>query len=73
MTTRPTRVVIAIENISIDRDPRARLFARSLANAGFEVSVVCPRSHDPSAPEMRRNAERTTSDTAKVLAKTAHD
>jgi glycosyltransferase involved in cell wall biosynthesis len=36
--------VIAIENISFDRDTRARLFARSLREAGFEVSVVCPRS-----------------------------
>jgi glycosyltransferase involved in cell wall biosynthesis len=48
VSTRRTHVVIAVENISFDRDPRARLFARSLARAGFDVSVVCPRSDDPA-------------------------
>jgi glycosyltransferase involved in cell wall biosynthesis len=44
-----TPVVIAIENISFDRDPRARMIAASLGEAGFDVSVVCPRSPDPAA------------------------
>jgi glycosyltransferase involved in cell wall biosynthesis len=46
--TRRGQVVIAIENISFEGDPRARLIASSLCGAGFEVSVVCPRRPGPA-------------------------
>jgi glycosyltransferase involved in cell wall biosynthesis len=47
VSRRAGQVVIAIENISFEGDPRARLIASSLCGAGFEVSVVCPRRPGP--------------------------
>ncbi len=36
------RIVFCVQNLSVPRDPRVWREARSLAAAGFDVSVVCP-------------------------------
>lgn len=42
----PARIVILIQNISYTQDPRAQLIATSLHQAGYDVSVLCPRGTD---------------------------
>ena len=36
-------VVMLIENLSFERDRRVKQQARSLADAGYEITVICPR------------------------------
>jgi glycosyltransferase involved in cell wall biosynthesis len=44
--TRPTRVLLMVENVSLARDHRLRKHAAALAGAGMTVTVICRR--DPA-------------------------
>ena len=49
----PLRILFLIENISILRDRRVRKEAAALADAGCQVSVICPRLlSEPRLPAM---------------------
>jgi glycosyltransferase involved in cell wall biosynthesis len=41
--TRPTRVLLMVENVSLARDHRLRKHAAALAEAGMRVTVICRR------------------------------
>jgi glycosyltransferase involved in cell wall biosynthesis len=41
--TKPTRVLLMVENVSLARDHRLRKHATALIDAGMEVTVICPR------------------------------
>lgn len=41
-SNRPARVLMLVENCSYPRDVRVRREAETLAQAGYEVSVICP-------------------------------
>jgi glycosyltransferase involved in cell wall biosynthesis len=40
------RVVILLENLPLSRDARVRRQCRALLDAGYQVSVICPRGDD---------------------------
>ena len=42
LRNRPARVLMLVENCSYPRDVRVRREAETLAEAGCEVSVICP-------------------------------
>ena len=41
--TKPTRVLLMVENVSLARDVRLPKHAAALIEAGMEVTVICPR------------------------------
>ena len=41
--TKPTRVLLMVENVSLARDVRLPKHATALADAGMQVTVICPR------------------------------
>jgi len=41
--TKPTRVLLMVENVSLGRDHRLRKHAAALIKAGMTVTVICPR------------------------------
>jgi len=41
--TKPTRVLLMVENVPLGRDHRLRKHAAALINAGMTVTVICPR------------------------------
>jgi glycosyltransferase involved in cell wall biosynthesis len=45
----PCRIILLIENMSFPRDRRVRQEAAALADAGWHVSVVCPRGKTPDS------------------------
>jgi len=48
MTRRAPRVLVIVQNLPLQVDRRVRLETRSLVDAGYEVSVICPRGEgDP--------------------------
>lgn len=54
-TSRPKggrpRVLILIENLPLDKDARVRRQCRALLDAGYDVSVICPRGDDERTAE----------------------
>jgi glycosyltransferase involved in cell wall biosynthesis len=47
--SKPTRVLLMVENVSLARDHRLRKHATALTEAGMQVTVICPRdpgNHD---------------------------
>ncbi len=42
---RPRRVLIIVQNLPVPYDRRVWLEATTLARAGYEVSVICPKAH----------------------------
>jgi glycosyltransferase involved in cell wall biosynthesis len=51
------RVVLCVQNLSVPRDPRVWREARDLAAAGYDVSVVCPRSPGSARREVLQAVE----------------
>lgn len=47
MTARPYRIVMLLENETFPEDTRVYLEATALAEAGYDVTVVCPRDEHP--------------------------
>ncbi len=41
--TKPTRVLLMVENVSLARDHRLRKHATALVEAGVDVTVICQR------------------------------
>jgi glycosyltransferase involved in cell wall biosynthesis len=53
------RVLILIENLPLQRDARVKRQCRTLLDAGWDVTVVCPRSDEPLPESLRRVRLRT--------------
>jgi glycosyltransferase involved in cell wall biosynthesis len=53
------RILILIENLPLQRDARVKRQCASLLAAGFDVTVVCPRSDEPLDESLRRVRLRT--------------
>lgn len=49
MTTRPARVLIVVQNLSVPLDRRVWLECQTLVAAGHQVSVICPRDEGQPA------------------------
>ena len=49
------RVLIIVENLPVERDTRVLRECKTLVDAGYGVSVICPRGRDPEVdlPELR--------------------
>ena len=49
------RVLIIVENLPVERDTRVRRECQTLVDAGYGVSVICPRGRDTQVdlPELR--------------------
>ncbi|MFP4312530.1 MAG: glycosyltransferase family 4 protein [Nitriliruptoraceae bacterium] len=56
------RIVILLENLPLARDARVRRECRALLDAGYQVSVICPRGEDErvarTLPEVRLHTFR---------------
>src|SRR4051794_33882767 len=52
MTNPAQRILMLVENFPYPEDPRVRNEAESLANAGYEVTVLAPRA--PGQPRSER-------------------
>jgi glycosyltransferase involved in cell wall biosynthesis len=53
------RVLILVENLPVERDPRVRRECAALISNGFEVSVICPRGSGVAVPGLERVAVHT--------------
>lgn len=51
----PRRVLIILENLPIERDTRVRKECRALTEAGYGVSVICPKGGDPETSDDLRD------------------
>lgn len=62
---RPSRVLIILENLPLERDARVRRECRALLDAGIAVSVICPKGSGAglqgSLEQVRRYEYRGTS------------
>lgn len=59
MRSSPGRVLILIENLPLQRDARVTRQCRALNDAGYEVTVICPRSEEPLPAALENVRVRT--------------